>query len=295
MDSPFIMKSRLPLGDGYELDLSAYERNFPDFSQGSMESDHMEHMTARSTRFGSTKAQAQPSTFRAMSPELATPTRGPRFASGASGKQEPALPRFVKESSLPNFRKSEAPFLHNSKVIRYAPPATLSTNHQNPPASVTGKSEPQPTATLPELPNLTELVSGVYDNGTPVFSDYKKRHASRFASATQAGENTNQVSLPDVDQVQPKYDEKKLLASIRYLEDKVIELQHHQAEAQHTIQFLRQKAFECESKGRHASKRGDSALGSVDGASDGDDSEGGQRKRVIEKNRRFALIFFNLN
>ena len=154
-------------------------------------------------------------------------------------------------------------------------------------ASARPESQPTATLPLPEVPNITELVSGVYDNGTPVFSDSKKRHASRFVSASQAGETTNQASLLDAGEVQVKYEEKKLRASIRRLEQKVIELQHLQAESEHTIQYLRQKAFEAESRGRTVPRGSDSALGSVSGGSDGEDKpEGAHRKLLIEKNRK---------
>lgn len=288
--SPLILKSRLAWGDGYELDLSAYERHFPDFSQGSIETDH--NLTARSTRFGNGKARVQSRTSRETSSVLSTPT--PRLASDIARKHDPLLPRFVKESSL---TKHELQLPRSSKTVpaaRHATPKPLVQYHTDMPVRLPGKSEAQPTATLPlpEVPNLTELVAGVYDNGTPVFSDSKKRQASRFASASQAGENTNQVSLPDAEEVKPKYDEKKLLASIRTLENKVAELQHHQAESEHTIQYLRQKAFEAESKGRSAPRRSDSALGSISGGSDAgeDKSEGKYLKLMIEKDRKSSEI-----
>lgn len=296
--SPLIMKSRLPLGDGYDLDLSAYERHFPDYTQGSIESDHM---TTRSTRFGNNKAKGQvrSRTSRETSSVLSTPT--PRLASDAVRKHEPLLPRFIKESSLPTATKPEPQLPRPSKnvsAVRHAASKPQLQHHPDMPVRVSGTTEAQPTATLPlpEVPNLTELVSGVYDNGTPIFSEGKKRNASRFASASQVGENTNQVSLPDADEAKPKYDEKKLLASIRYLENKVLELQHHQAESEHTIQYLRQKAFEAESKGRSAPRRSDSALGSISGGSDvGEDRpEVGQRRLVIEKSRRSPETLFRV-
>lgn len=284
--SPLILKSRLASGDGHDLDLSAYERHFPDFSQGSIESD--QNLTARSTRFGNGKARVQSRTSRETPSVLSTPT--PRLASDVARKHDPLLPRFVKGSSL---SKTEPQLPRPSQKIpttRHATSRPLVQHQADMPVYLPGKSEAQSTTTLPlpEVPNLTELVAGVYDDGTPVFSDNKKCYASRFASASQAGENTNQVSLPDVDKLTPKYDEKKLLASIRSLENKVAELEHHQAESEHTIHYLRQKAFEAESKGRSAGRRSDSALGSISGGSDAgeDKSDGEYRKLMIEKNRK---------
>lgn len=288
------MNSQRPTGDGPDMDPSAYDHHFSDFTQGSIiETD--QSLTTRSTRFGNGKAPALPLPSRQKSSALSTPTRGPRFASRAARREEPSLPRYVREPSLPTAAKHEPQLPRPSKKVQAAQHESLPRQaqyHQDMAVPVPDhKAEAQSTAVLPDLPNITELVSGVYENGTPIFSDYKKRHASRWASASQVGESTNNVSLPDVDQVHPKYDEKKLLASIRYLEDIVIELQHHQAESEHTLQYLRQKAFESESKGRTAPRRSDSALGSISGGSDGGEDKlaAGQRKLMIEKNRKCAF------
>lgn len=275
--SPLFMKYH----DRYEQTRAQYGgRRLPDFTQASNESD--QNLTARSTRFGNGKVRVQSRISRETPSVLSTPPY--RVSSETARALEKVLPKAV----LPSPTKTE-PELPRYPITRNANSKPLVQNHADMPICLPGKSEAQPTATLPlpEVPNLTELVAGVYDNSTPIF-DTKKYQASRFAWAYQAGENTDRVSLPDADEATPKYDQKKLLASIRSLENKVAELQHQQAESEHTIQYLRQKAFEAESKGRSAGRRSDSALGSVSGGSDaGEDKSGVEyRNLMIEKNRK---------
>ena len=251
-----------------------------------------QNLTARSTRFGNgRRARIQSRTTRKKPSVPSTPT--PRVATDVARKHDSLLPRSLEESSL---TKTEPQLPRPSETIsatRHATSKSPVQQHVDMPVCLPGTPEAQTTATLllPEVPNLTELVAGVYDNGTPNFSDKNKGRASRFSTASQAGENTNRISLLDAPEATPKYDEKKLLASIRSLENQVAELQHHQAESEHTIHYLRQKAFEAESKGRSVGKRSDSALGSISGGSDGEDkSAGDYRKLMIEKNRKSQEI-----
>lgn len=294
--------------DHYVLDMSAYERHFPDFTQGSQRESDKNYTGRSNTRF--IPVNFEPRSPRSNSPVLYTPTPAPRNSSEAlkskrprpswppkptvEALSEPELPWPAQRSSIALKAQPEAEDPRPSKK-----PTTIPGTNSNPlmawraenaPAAVNAKPETQQSITLPSLPNLTELVSGIYDNGTPVFSSYRNRHADRFGLSKQ---NTQDMSRPDVrnvNQVAPKYDEKKLLASIRYLEDKIAALLQQYEEAQHTIQYLREKAFEAESKGKTNRKggRSDSALGSLDGISDeGEDLEAGQRKLIIEKNRKF--------
>ena len=127
------------------------------------------------------------------------------------------------------------------------------------------------------LPNAKELVSGVFQDGTPVFSPHaKKPRASRFVSASHAKDNSTKVDVP------PPFDEKKVLASIDFLEKKVAALEKNRAQDEITIQKL-QLETQIDRKKRH---RSDSALGSTDAGSErGDEMGPGQRKLIVENNR----------
>lgn len=150
-------------------------------------------------------------------------------------------------------------------------------------------AQPTTTLPLPEVPNLTELVAGVRDDRPRIF-DSTRFPFPPLVRANPVGENTDRVSPPNTDEATPKYDQKKLLASIHSLETKVAELKHLLAEAANTNQYLRQKAFEAESKIRGTGVRSDSALGSISGGSDAgeDKSDAEYRKLMIEKDRKSA-------
>lgn len=144
----------------------------------------------------------------------------------------------------------------------------------------------QQSFVLPDLPNISELVSGIYEDGTPVFSRHGKSRASRFASTSQRGNGKN-GGYAGVHEIPVPEDEQAIFLSLKLLQDKVAVLERNHAEAENTIQELQQKnrALELEkTQRRRSSQRSDSALGMTD--SDGvDELGGGQRKMTIERNR----------
>lgn len=176
---------------------------------------------------------------------------------------------------------------------------------------------------LETLPNAQELVSGVFQDGSLVFSPHaKKPRASRFVSASHAKDNSTKaevhtvddiaprldvkkprasrfssasysrdVSLrvePVIEQVPPPFDEKKVLASLEFLEMKVAALEKNRAQDEITIQQLQleNQMPRTESKERKKLRRSDSALGSTDGGSErGDEMSSIQRRLTVEKKR----------
>ena len=141
---------------------------------------------------------------------------------------------------------------------------------------------------LPDLPNLSELVSGVFEDGTPVFSRHGNARAPRFVSGSRrkeisaAGETFAKVSgipVPD--------DEQAIFVSLRLLQDKVADLEKSRAEAESTIQELQEKnqILERERSESKRFRRSDSALGTTDGSDAGDEGTRGPRKWIIEKTR----------
>ena len=152
---------------------------------------------------------------------------------------------------------------------------------------------------LPDMPNLSELVSGVYQDGTPVFSSHGKTKASRFASGSQGRRNQSNVQ-PDyaaVGEIQVPADEQAIFLSLKLLQDRVAELETNRAEAEKTIEELQQNnwALEAEKTDRGRREGSDSALGMTDGGSDGADYGGrSQRKWIIEKSRQLLAFLCNL-
>ncbi|KAJ6161452.1 hypothetical protein N7470_004848 [Penicillium chermesinum] len=93
---------------------------------------------------------------------------------------------------------------------------------------------------LPDLPNISELVSGVYEDGTPVFSRNRVR-STRFVSPNDATD----VSLPrehfPLDAVPIPDDEKALFVSLRLLQDKVAELEMYKSDAEKRLEHFREE------------------------------------------------------
>lgn len=170
------------------------------------------------------------------------------------------------------------------------------------------------------LPNAKELVSGVFKDGTPVFSPHaKKPRASRFVSASNGRDNSTTIDVPTAADVTPQlgvkkprgsrfgsashsrdvslklepateepFDAKRALALLDVLEKKVAALEKHRAQDEMTIQQLQleNRISRAESKERRKYHRSDSALGSTDGGSErGDEMGSRQRKLLVEKNR----------
>ncbi|PWO24275.1 AAR2 domain containing protein [Pyrenophora tritici-repentis] len=83
---------------------------------------------------------------------------------------------------------------------------------------------------LPDLPNLTELVSGVFGDGTPVFSRTSK---SRFAQPPYGGRRPSHIPIKDV----PTPDEEKAIYSaLQQLQEKVAQMEQERAEQEKKIE-----------------------------------------------------------
>ncbi|KEQ98354.1 hypothetical protein AUEXF2481DRAFT_36865 [Aureobasidium subglaciale EXF-2481] len=138
----------------------------------------------------------------------------------------------------------------------------------NPTATWTG-SQTQASFMLPDLPNITELVSGMRKDGTPVFSRSQKSR-SRFTSAsynnptitsTVTHANINSIAVPD--------EEKAIFASLQLLKDKVANLELEKSEAQKRLEEYETEVGQLKSRLDIEQKlrRPDSALGEDDDSS----------------------------
>ncbi|KAI9715463.1 MAG: hypothetical protein M1812_005939 [Candelaria pacifica] len=220
------------------------------------------NLTAKNTRFGSTKSR-QPSAVPNSVPNKFTSTDG-----------------FLKELS------------HGANIGQETnkPPANGTTNSN----TMTGNGT-QHSFMLPDLPNITELVSGVYQDGTPVFSKHSKSR-SRFTSSNQAQASKKLEHLP-MDAIPVPEDEKAIFLSLKLLQDKVAELENSRSDAEQKISELGREnsALRAEKKERERFRRSDSAIGMADGGSDdGGDMGKGRGKWIAEKTskqRRSVLPF----
>ncbi|KAG2420908.1 hypothetical protein HFD88_000522 [Aspergillus terreus] len=106
--------------------------------------------------------------------------------------------------------------------------------------SAAGDTGTQQSFLLPDLPNLSELVSGVYEDGTPVFTRQNRARTTRFVSPPH---DIPEVSLTrehmPLDAVPIPEDEKALFVSLRLLQDKVSELERAKADAERRIEEVK--------------------------------------------------------
>ena len=131
---------------------------------------------------------------------------------------------------------------------------------------------------LPDMPNMSELVSGIFEDGTPVFSRHGKSRSSRFVK-NPGHADLKEIPIPE--------DEQAIFLSLKLLQDKIAVLERNQGEKEEVIHVLEQENQALESERlqqrRRASHRSDSALGHSES-----DSE--ERKLVIEKSRKLIHI-----
>lgn len=161
-------------------------------------------------------------------------------------------------------------------------------NKQNP-QTVSTPQGTQQSFMLPDLPNISELVSGFYEDGTPVFSRHGKSRAFRFASAS--GQTGKSQAYAGVNEIPVPADEQAIFLSLKLLQDKVVTLETSNAEAENAIQDLQQKnkMLESEKVDRRRAPRSDSALGLTD-SDGGNEIRHSQRKLLIEKNRKWESV-----
>lgn len=139
---------------------------------------------------------------------------------------------------------------------------------------------------LPDMPNMSELVSGVYEDRTPIASRNGKGRVPR-----PSHQSRNDKGHADVREVPVPEDEQAIFLSLKLLQDKIVLLERHQIEAEEVIRDLQQRnrSLEAgETVHRKVSHRSDSALGTTD--SDGDELNG-NRKLTIEKNRKLEAPY----
>ncbi|TID20535.1 hypothetical protein E6O75_ATG05299 [Venturia nashicola] len=130
---------------------------------------------------------------------------------------------------------------------------------------------------LPDLPNLTELVSGNFKDGTPIFSR-SGRNNTRFSSVPSAPfSKPNFVPLSGM--AVPE-DEKAILAALQLMKDKFEQLTVEKEEADRKIEEYEDEAVKLRAQlvARQNFRRSDSALGSTDG-----EDGSAQTKWQIEK------------
>lgn len=153
------------------------------------------------------------------------------------------------------------------------------------PASPRSENEPQKSVTLPNLPNLTELISGVFENGTPVFYP---QASSRFSSNARTYQNADNAKVANyAAEIETPVDDKRIKASIDYLQTTVALLKKDIDDAEQTIQQLQKETNTRRGEfGSRRSRLSDSAMGSTDVGSDVGEHRAADQRRMSTENFR---------
>ena len=123
---------------------------------------------------------------------------------------------------------------------------------------------------LPDLLNITELVSGTRKDGTPLFSRTAKQPAhsrSRFTSGTHQNKPLQPNHVP-IASVPVAEEEKAIYASLQILQERVAQLEAEKSEADKRAEEYEIDIIELRAHLAVAQKRSDSALGSSAGSED---------------------------
>ncbi|KAJ5187528.1 hypothetical protein N7449_010522 [Penicillium cf. viridicatum] len=164
---------------------------------------------------------------------ITTKTRSTRFGNANTSQEiADAIERASRDAYAKEIRKSTS----NTAGT----PRKSSANATN--TNTIGDTMTHQSFLLPDLPNISELVSGVYEDGTPVYSRQGKMHSTRFVSPLH---DHTDVSLPHehmpLDAVPVPEDEKALFVHLRLLQDKVAELEMFKSEAERRMDSYRQE------------------------------------------------------
>lgn len=179
---------------------------------------------------------------------VAATARPTRFGNAnISGQIADAVERASQEAYAKEARRGKTP-----ATTRNAPAnGTHTTN-------TVGDTATHHSFLLPDLPNLSELVSGVYEDGTPVFSSQNKARTTRFTSPPNdaADVSLTREHMP-LDAIPIPEDEKALFVSLRLLQDKVAELELAKSEAEKKVEEIRQENASLKAeRGRQKDKYG---------------------------------------
>ena len=142
----------------------------------------------------------------------------------------------------------------------------------------TGQNATAQSFILPDLPNLTELVSGVFGDGTPVFSKTTPGR-SRFAAPPGGGRRPNHIPI---DSVPIPDEEKAIFSALQQLQDKVAQIEAERSEQDRRIeeQDLELIELRANAQAYERSKRSDSA----------NDSDAGKGHWKVEKTREYSIL-----
>ena len=253
-----------------------------DYVSGGSRQDSAEHrQTLSSMHARVTDEDAASDVSEGRPQTLNLTARNTRFSNGRKGTT-------ISSNQLPSKFSSTKGF-----VDAIAQELNLNQNNvkaqQNNATLSSGNPGTQQSFILPDMPNISELVSGIFQDGTPVFSRHGKSRASRFASGVQSQRAKEYVEVAGIPVPE---DEQAIFVSLKLLQDKVADLENAKAEAEATVYELHEKnlVLEHEIQESKRFRTSDSALGTTDGSDGPEESGRGPRKWIIERTRENIVL-----
>ena len=197
-----------------------------------------------------------------------TSTKQPRSLSEALHK---ARVEDMDDSFLAEDGSNTATFnARNTRFARSRQTSAVQPQQQTPRRGTVNNPTAQSNSfMLPDLPNITELVSGTRKDGTPLFARTTKPPQSR--SRFTSGAYNNKPLRPEhvaVESVPVPEDEKAIYASLQILRDRVAQLESEKSEAAKRVEEYEIDIIELRAELGIAQKRPDSGLGSSAGSDD---------------------------
>ncbi|KAK2792509.1 hypothetical protein FQN51_001682 [Onygenales sp. PD_10] len=131
---------------------------------------------------------------------------------------------------------------------------------------------------LPDIPNLSDLVSGIYEDGTPKV----RSRATRFASPPNTRTPHRPEHLP-LDAIPVPDDEKAIFVALKLLQEKVSTLQLDKSDMEHRLEEIEEENLILRDENSRRQKQEKRRLSMYGG--DEEMNEGGVGKLTIQKNR----------
>ena len=146
---------------------------------------------------------------------------------------------------------------------------------------------------IPDMPNISELISGTLEDGTPIFSRHTKARtpsgSTRFASLQGRKSRFGHYAVGEI--AVPE-EEEAIFVSLRVLQEKIANLESQRSEHEAQIETLKEKnkLLELETTERRRVSSRDSGIGHASGSDADDDFARKSRKAVIERTRKSSVI-----
>ncbi|ODH51466.1 hypothetical protein GX48_02332 [Paracoccidioides brasiliensis] len=206
-------------------------------------------------------------------------TRNTRFSNRRTNDQSSRLADAGNKASGKNYLKHyNAGDVEQAQLRRQLPSKTTDSNG-------TTDNPTHQSYALPDIPDLSELVSGIYEDGTPK----GRSRTTRFTSPPAMGVSTYQPPehLP-LDSIPVPDDEKAIFVSLKLLQEKVQALQTDKSDMEIRLEEMEEEILILRNENARLRKQDKKRFSMYGG--DEDINNGGVGKLFIQKNSEYIGI-----